>query len=215
MHDALKCFNDSIPIKPQRLMRVLAEIFPPSTCYLADTGNSVAWVTHHLHPFDRRIGGARNTNPGFLRTSLEFASMAWAIGAAVGTALGHHMARPVVCITGDGAVLMGGQEITVAIQERVPIIFVILNDAAYGMVKHGQRLAGAEPIAYELPQIDFAAYAKALGAQGHTIKSPQDLFELDVRAMLESDSPTVLDVHVDREEIPPMRTRIRVLQAVK
>jgi len=215
MHDALKCFNDSMPIKPQRLMRVLAEIFPPSTCYLADTGNSVAWVTHHLHPFDRRIGGARNTNPGFFRTSLEFASMAWAIGAAVGTALGHHMLRPVVCITGDGAVLMGGQEITVAIQERLPIIFVILNDAAYGMVKHGQRLAGAEPIGYELPQIDFASYAQALGAQGYTIKFPQDLLELNVRALCEGDGPAVLDVLVDPEEIPPMRTRTRVLQAVK
>jgi acetolactate synthase I/II/III large subunit len=66
----------------------------PSACYLADTGNSVAWVIHHLHPFDRRIAGVRSTNPGFLRTSLGFASMAWAIGAAIGTALGHHMARP-------------------------------------------------------------------------------------------------------------------------
>lgn len=214
MHQELKCFDDSTPIKPQRLMRALSEIFPPTTCYLPDMGNSVAWAIHYLHPFDPRMAGARGTNPGFLRTSLEFATMGWAIGAAIGTALDHGE-QPVVCITGDGAVLMGGQEITVAVQERLPIVFVILNDAAYGMVKHGQRLAGAEPIAYELPQIDFAAYAKALGAQGYTIKSPQDLFELNVRAMCEGDGPTVLDVLVDREEIPPMRTRIRVLQAVK
>ncbi|MGH8609550.1 MAG: thiamine pyrophosphate-binding protein [Gammaproteobacteria bacterium] len=214
MHQELKCFDDSTPIKPQRLMRALSEIFPPTTCYLADMGNSVAWAIHYLHPFDPRMAGARGTNPGFLRTSLEFATMAWAIGAAIGTALGHGE-QPVVCITGDGAVLMGGQEITVAVQERLPIVFVILNDAAYGMVKHGQRLAGGEPIGYELPQIDFAAYAKALGAQGYTIRSAQDLFELDVSALLEGDRPTVLDVLVDREEIPPMRTRIRVLQAVK
>ncbi len=214
MHQELKCFDDSTPIKPQRLMRVLTEIFPPNTCYLADIGNSMAWAIHYLHPLDPRIAGARSTNPGFLRTSLEFASMAWAIGAAIGTALGHGE-QPVVCITGDGAMLMGGQEITVAVQERLPLIFVILNDAAYGMVKHGQQLAGSESIAYELPQIDFAAYAKALGAQGYTIHSPQDLFALDVRALCERDGPTVLDVHVDPEEIPPMRTRIRVLQGVK
>lgn len=214
LHQEVKWLEDSTPIKPQRLMRTLSEIFPPSTCYLADTGNSVAWAIHYLNPFDRRIAGARNENPGFLRTSLEFASMGWAIAAAIGTALGRTN-RPVVCVTGDGAVLMAGQEITVAVQERLPIIFVILNDAAYGMVKHGQRLTGAEPIAYELPQIDFAAYAKVLGAQGHTIRSVQDLFDLDVRALCEGEQPTVLDVHVDPEEIPPMRTRIRVLQAIQ
>ena len=68
-----------------------------------------------------------------------------------------------VCLTGDGSYLMNGQEITVAAELGLPVIYIVLNDGALGMVKHGQRLAGAEPIGFELPQVDFAAMAAAMG----------------------------------------------------
>jgi acetolactate synthase-1/2/3 large subunit len=200
----------SIPIKPQWLMYQLARLFPPSTRYLADNSNSVAWAIHYLHPLDHRIAGRRNAKGGMVRFSLEFASMGWAIGAAVGTALADP-GKPVVCITGDGAWLMSGQEITVAIQEQIPLVFVILNDAALGMVKHGQRLAGAEPIGYELPEVDYCAYAKALGAKGYVIGCPAALLDLDVEALCRRPGPTLLDVRVDREEIPPMGVRVEAL----
>ncbi|WP_290659952.1 thiamine pyrophosphate-dependent enzyme [Aquabacterium sp.] len=64
---------------------------------------------------------------------------------------------------------MNGQEITVAAQEQLTVIFVVLNDAALGMVKHGQRLAGAEQIAFELPQVDFSLMAQSMGITGHVI----------------------------------------------
>ena len=209
-----RCYDDSIPIKPQRLMRGMTELFPPSTCYLADNGNSVAWAIHYLHPFDRRIAGRREMNAGLFRTSCNFASMGWAIGAAVGTALGSP-GRPIVCITGDGSLLMCGQEITVAVQERLPIIFVILNDSALGMVKHGQRLAGAEPVGFELPQVDYAGYARAMGAEGYTVRSAEDLAALDINAICNRAGPTMLDVIIDPDEVPPMRTRLRVLGTAK
>lgn len=214
LDEEAKYYADSTPIKPQRLMRELTRLLPPNTRFLADTGNSMAWAIHYLHPFDRRIAGQRDAKSGVFRSCLEFASMGWAIGAAVGAALGCP-GNPVVCITGDGSVLMSGQEITVAVQERLPVIFVILNDSALGMVKHGQRLAGAEPIGFELPEVDYCALAKALGAAAFIIRSPQDLLDLDINAICKRAGPTLLDVRVDPEEVPPMRTRIRVLGAVK
>ena len=210
LDEKLKYSSDATPIKPQRLMRELGQIFPPNTCFLADNGNSVAWAIHYLHPSDRRLAGQRPWHAGTFHVSLEFASMGWAIGAAVGTALGF-LGNPVVCITGDGSLLMSGQEITVAVQEKLPVIFVILNDAALGMVKHGQRLAGAEPISFELPEIDYCAYAKAMGAAGYIIRSPQDLLNLDVGEICKRGGPTLLDVRIDREEVPPIRNRIRAL----
>jgi len=167
-----------------------------------------------LQPFDRRLVGQRGAESGLFRSCLEFASMGWAIGAAVGTALGAP-GNPVVCITGDGSLLMGGQEITVAIQEKLPVIFVILNDAALGMVKHGQRLARAEPTAFELPKINYCDYAKAMGVPGYLIHSPQDFLALDIEAMCQRRGPTLLDVRIDPEEVPPMRTRMRVLGTVQ
>ncbi|MEN9867338.1 MAG: hypothetical protein RL748_2928, partial [Pseudomonadota bacterium] len=215
--------SDATPIKPQRLMRELGLVFPPSTCFLVDTGNSVAWATHYLHPSDRRISerrlgggnrkrtnGRRKSNGGWMRVTMNFAAMGWAIGGAVGTAAGNPH-DPVVCITGDGSMLMNGQEISVAVYEKMTIIFIVLNDEALGMVKHGQRLAKAEQIGCEMPPTDFAMLARALGAVGHRVHSPEDLLKLDFDAMCAHPGPTLIDVLIDPDEIPPMNARMRVL----
>ncbi|MDB5813639.1 MAG: Acetolactate synthase [Rhodocyclales bacterium] len=215
--------SDATPIKPQRLMLELGKLFPLSTRFLADTGNSVAWAIHYLQPGDRRaserrVGGGkrkrepgrRQSNGGWLRVTMNFAPMGWAIGGAIGTAVGNPDVT-VVCITGDGSMLMNGQEISVAVAEKLNVIFVVLNDQALGMVKHGQRLAGAEDIGYQLPATDFAALARALGATGHTVRSPEDLYNLDIAAICAHKGPTLLDVLIDPDEIPPMNSRMRVL----
>jgi acetolactate synthase-1/2/3 large subunit len=220
--DAPAAFHsDATPIKPQRLMHDLGRLFPPATRYLADAGNSVAWATHYLQPRDRRMAGGecartpdkdlRASNGGWLRLTTHFAPMAWAIGAAIGTAAGNQNA-PVVCITGDGSMLMSGQEISVAVAEQLCVVFVVLNDRALGMVKHGQRLGGAEQIGYALPPTDFAMLARALGGRAHTIHTPADMAALDIKAICNHPGPTLLDVHIDPEEVPPMNSRLRVLQ---
>jgi acetolactate synthase I/II/III large subunit len=223
LSDMDKYLSDETPIKPQRLMRELGLLFPTTTRFLADTGNSVSWSTHYLHPRDRRVGerrllsgerkptaGRRRTPGGWLRVNMNFAPMGWAIGGAVGTAAANPDV-PVVCITGDGSLLMNGQEISVAVAEKQTVVFVVLNDRALGMVKHGQRLAKAEQIGCELPPTDFAALGRALGAQAFTIHSPEDMAKLDIEAICARKGPTVLDVLVDPEEVPPMNVRMRVL----
>jgi len=209
--DNLDAYNsDATPIKPQRLMYYLPQLFPPHTRYLADSGNSFAWGTHYLHPFDRRLAGMRG-HGGLFSASMDFASMGWAIGSAVGTSLALNN-TPVVCLTGDGSWLMSGQELTVAIEEQLTVIFVILNDHAYGMVKHGQMLTGAEPTANQLTPVDFSAMAKSMGAPGYIIDSPSALKNLDINTICERRGPTVLDVRIDVTEAPPIALRTNVLK---
>lgn len=222
LHEVDKFISEATPIKPQRLMRELSRLFPPNTRFLADAGNSTAWAIHYLQPHDRRVarqhdyaarhdGGKRRTgDAGWLRVLMDFAPMGWAIGAAVGVARGNP-ACPVVCITGDGSYLMNGQEISVAAAEGLTVIFVILNDSALGMVKHGQRLAGAEPIAFELPTVDFRLQAESMGIPGYVIRSPEDMAALDMAAILSRKGPTLLDVRIDGEEVPPMNLRMKTL----
>lgn len=212
--DPDKMADDEAPIKPQRLMYELPRLFPPQTHYLADSGNSMAWTIHYLHPYDRRVAGRRKDTGSIYWNCLEYASMGWAIGAALGTALAKPGA-PVVCITGDGSFLMSGQEITTALQLALPVIFVVLNDSSLGMVKHGQRIGGAEAIGYELPKVDFAALARALGAEGYVIDSPADLAALDIPAICNKAGPTLLDVRVDPEEVPPMSSRLKTLMQAR
>lgn len=206
--------EDRFPLQPQRLMRQLPRLFPPQTRYFADTGASFAWGIHYLHPYDRRLMGARNARGGLFRASLEFASMGWAIGAAVGAALARSR-QPMVCITGDGSYLMSGQELSVAVREHLPVIFLVLNDSSLGMVRHGQRLSGAEAVGTDIPFTDFAAFAEAMGAYGHRIESVADLEALDGRVLLARDAPTLLDVRIDPEASPPIGMRIKQLREPK
>lgn len=196
-------------ISARRLMLALASRCPHGTRYLADVGNSIAWSVHYLHPRDE--SGNSKPEPGWYRTSTRFASMGWAIGNAIGVALSNRHA-PVVCITGDGSVLMNGQELTVAVAEALPVIFVVLNDQALGMVKHGQRLAGAEQIAFDLPAVDFCAVAKGMGAEAYRIVTHDDLDAIDFDAIFQRAGPTLLDVCIDPDEVPPINSRIDVLR---
>ena len=196
------------PVKPQRLVATLAERCPSQTRFVADAGNSAAWAVHYLAPHDRP--DARAPRPNWLRVTMNFAPMGWAIGSAVGIALARPRC-PVVCMTGDGSYLMNGQEITVAAELGLPVLYVVLNDSALGMVKHGQRLAGAEPIGFQLPTIDYCAMVAAMGIPGHVIRSAADLDALDFDAMLSRSGPTLLDVRIDGEEVPPMNVRMKTL----
>ncbi len=196
----------SDPIKPQRLMRDLSSLFPAGTVYHADTGNSVAWATHYLNP---SFPAEHDLSKGWLRSTMNWAAMGWAIGAAVGTAIANRDIH-VVCITGDGSMLMNGQELSVAVAENLKIVFVVLNDSSLGMVKHGQRLAGAEQTGCMMPHTDFAAIARALGATGITVDSSFVLEDFDYN---EVQGPVLLDVIIDTEQVPPMKSRIKTLNA--
>ena len=120
----------------------------------------------------------------------------------------------IVCITGDGAWLMNGQEITVAQQHGFAVLFVVLNDGALGMVKHGQRANGAESIGTELPSVDFAALAKAMGVRGHAIRSESELAAFDFGSLPSRKGPTLLDVRIDGEQEPPIGLRLETVKGI-
>jgi acetolactate synthase-1/2/3 large subunit len=216
--------SDATPIKPQRLMKELSERFPPNTRFLADAGNSMLWAPHylqsqnrrvqHLHDSDTSKNERRPKPTNWLRLILKFAPMGWAIGASIGVSRAN-TSFTTVCITGDGSYLMCGQEITIAIQEKLPVIFIILNDSAYGMVMHGQRLAKAEPIAFELQKVNFAQQAEAMGIPGFIIESPDDFNHIDFKNLLSREGPAILDVRIDREEVPPMKIRLKTLGSLQ
>jgi len=196
--------SDAAPIKPQRLMCELVKRFPEDTRFVIDAGNSWAWSIHYLHP----------KSPGHYHIGMGFGAMAWAISAAIGIATGMNIGverKPVVCITGDGSYLMSSQEITVAVQLKLPVIFILLNDSALGMVKHGQRMGKGEAIGFELPEIDYAAMAVTTGAQAFTIRGPKDFDSINITDILQADKPTLFNVYIDAEEEPPMGGRMKVL----
>ena len=186
--------NTCTPIHPQRLVHELMQgHFPPDTRFIVDTTNWLPWTIQYF--FTRQHGN--------YRLSSELAAMGWGLGACVGTALGSS-GTPVVCLVGDGGVLMNGQEITVAVQEKLPVIYLILNDGIYGMVQHRHRQVSQADITFGFPRTDFKKMAEAVGAQGFRIETLNDWQQLDIAALCKHPGPTVLDIIIDPDATPPM-----------
>ncbi|MBL0229774.1 MAG: thiamine pyrophosphate-binding protein [Moraxellaceae bacterium] len=202
-----KCVVQAGKVKPQALITYLSDVCPDDTRALFDSGNSFLWGIHYWNCRRPISFDAKKT---LFHIGIGFASMGWAIGAAVGVAAGAK-GKPVVCVTGDGSMLMSGQEITVALQHNLNVLFVVLNDSSLGMVRHGQKLSGGESIGHELPQINFAMMAQAMGVKAYRIESMDDLMALNIPLLVSQNKPCLLDVVIDGDEVPPMGSRMKVL----
>lgn len=184
---------DTTPIHPQRLVWELMQgHFPAETRFIVDTTNWMPWTIQYFFTKQHQN----------YRLSSELAAMGWGIGAAVGTAMGAP-GTPVVCLAGDGGMLMNGQEITVAVGEGLPVIYLILNDSRYGMVQHRHRQVVKEPLDFAFPTVDFVMMAKAMGADGYTVRTMADWAALDFAAICKRQGPTVLDIYVDPAPMSP------------
>ena len=195
-----KCFSEDNPIKPQRLFSYLSRALPENTRMFVDAGNAWSWSIQYYQ---------RPEHTGLYHLGMGFGAMAWAIGATIGSASASKGKYPHICLTGDGAYLMSAQEITVAKQLHLPVIFMILNDSVLGMVMHGQRLGGAEEIGFELGEVSFAAMAESMGIEGIVVNTTDELEALDFDKLFAKNQPTLIDVRIDREEIPPMAERVK------
>jgi acetolactate synthase-1/2/3 large subunit len=161
---------------------------------MADSGNSSLWGTHCLR-FD---------TPGRYRVSPGIGSMSHASTGVLGAALGS--GRVAVALVGDGSMLMQN-EVSTAVAHRVPAVWVVLNDARYGMVADGLRGLGWEPFATDIPRADFAALARAVGALGIRVEREADVAPALKQALV-AGRPVVIDVLIDVAEPPPQSLRV-------
>lgn len=200
------CENFSGKIKPQALITYMNRECPLNSRVLMDSGNSFLWGIHH---WSIRRCEDQDPSKKFFHIGIGYSSMGWAIGASVGVAAAKN--APVVCFTGDGSYLMAGQEITTALQENLNLLMVVLNDSALGMVRHGQHLSGGEKIGNSLPVIRYSDMAKAMGIESYRVETMEQLLSLDIGSIVQRPGPCLLDVVVDRDEVPPMGSRMKVL----
>lgn len=131
-----------------------------------------------------------------------------AMGAATCAVLGTAAARQgtAVCLTGDGALLMNN-EINTAATCKLPVVWVVLNDGGYGMVRHGMRSLDYHALsdAGDFKPVNFAELAKAMGADGVRVEDVADL-DSALSAALQAAGPYVVDVVIEPEIPPPLRS---------
>jgi len=185
--------SDSTPLKPQRLVRELRSAMPDDGLLFVDTGNSILWAGHYYQV----------RKPYTFFVDLGLASMGSAVAGVVGGALGAPGKRS-VALVGDGAFAMNGLEVHTAVEQRLPIVWVVLNNGGHGMVHHGDTLMKGHDLGVSLFRVplDAAAMARAVGAHGVSVRTPLEL-RAELAAALARDEPTVIDAYVDPDEIAP------------
>jgi acetolactate synthase-1/2/3 large subunit len=113
---------------------------------------------------------------------------------------------PVICMAGDGCFLMNGQELATAMQYNAPVIFIVVNNGMYGTIRMHQEREYPEHVSgTELRNPDFAALARAYGAEGHTVRT-LEAFQSAVEAALASPVATLIEVQTDPNIISPRAT---------
>lgn len=141
------------------------------------------------------------TKPRTFISSGGLGTMGFGFPAAIGAQLGRPDKR-VIDIAGDGSIQMNIQEMIVAVQHRLPVIIAILNNGFLGMVRQWQQLFYDKRYSHTCIncQPDFVKLAEAYGAVGIRIDKKEDVIPAIEKALSITDTPILLDFHVDREE---------------
>ncbi len=181
-------------IQMAEIVRWLDQHMPPETAYTNGAGNFATW----LHRFHRYRGFGTQLAP----TS---GSMGYGFPAALGAKV-TDPARPVVCFAGDGDFQMTGQELATAVQYKLDVIVLVVNNGMLGTIRmHQERHYPERTIATDLVNPDFAALARAYGAFGETVERTEDFAAAFERARA-SGKPAILDLKLDPEALTPRQS---------
>ena len=183
--------NSKEVIKPQFAVQKLYELTKSQDVFITtEVGQHQMWAAQH-YKFDK---------PNRWMTSGGLGTMGYGLPAAVGVQVAHPD-KLVIDIAGEASVLMTMQEMSTAVQYKLPIKIFILNNEYMGMVRQWQELLHeknySESYTAALP--DFVKLAEAYGCVGIRAKKPDEL-EGKIAQMLAVNEPVIFDCVVDKEE---------------
>lgn len=196
--DWLKWTTTPLPIPGEfqygEVMVWLREHLPPETIISNGAGNYAIWVHRYW----------RHQKP-FTQVAPTSGSVGYSVPAGI-------MAKrqcpdvPVVTFAGDGCFLMNGNEFATAVQYDIPLIIIVIDNGMWGTIRmHQEREYPYRPIGTELKNPDFAAYARAFGGHGETVRRTTEFAPAFERARA-SGKPAILHCLIDPQAITPAKT---------
>jgi len=188
---SLNFANSKQIIKPQHAVQRLYELTKDQDTFITtEVGQHQMWAAQH-YKFNK---------PNRWMTSGGLGTMGYGLPAAIGVQIAHPK-KLVVDIAGEASILMNMQEMSTAVQYKLPIKIFILNNEYMGMVRQWQELLHdknySESYTEALP--DFVKLAEAYGAVGIRAKTPDELDE-KIKEMINSNKPVIFDCVVDKQE---------------
>jgi acetolactate synthase I/II/III large subunit len=178
-------------IMPQYAVQRLYELTKNQDTFITtEVGQHQMWAAQHY----------KFSKPNRWMTSGGLGTMGYGLPAAIGTQIANP-GKLVVDIAGEASILMNIQELSTAVQYRLPVKIFILNNEYMGMVRQWQELLHeknySESYSEALP--DFVKLAEAYGAVGIRANKPDELDE-KIKEMINVDKPVIFDCVVEKEE---------------
>jgi acetolactate synthase-1/2/3 large subunit len=183
--------NSDTIIKPQHAITRLYELTRGRDVYLTtEVGQHQMWAAQHF-PLEE---------PNRWMTSGGLGTMGYGLPAAIGVQLAHPNSL-VIDVAGEASILMNMQEMSTAMQYRLPVKIFILNNQYMGMVRQWQELlhGGRYSESYTDSLPDFVKLAEAYGARGIRCSDPAKLDDAIVE-MIETPKAVIFDCVVDQTE---------------
>jgi benzoylformate decarboxylase len=182
---------DSSPMDPMAAAHALVRAVPSGTAVVDEaitTGVYVRGFHHDAVPeryFFNRGGG-----------------LGWGMPAAVGVSLARD-GGPVLCVVGDGSALYSPQALWTAARERLPIVFAVVNNRQYLILKNNLRGMQGDSVRHDRfvamdivdPTIDYLALAQSMGVKATLVEKARDVGDA-VRAALDSGGPHLLELPI-------------------
>lgn len=183
--DDFKDQSNGRTVDPRALMLKLDRMLPRHRTIVIDSGHSMGWPILYLSAPDAA---------GFVFSN-DFMAVGLGLGTAFGTAIAHPD-RLTICTPGDGGLMMSLGELETFVRYKVPALVIVINDASYGAEVHLLKNVGLPGHGAFFRDNDFAAIARAIGAEGITVCNVADI-ELLEPWLNERAGPMVVDCKVD------------------
>ncbi len=191
-----KMMSDSIPIKPQRVMKELIDALPRDSVVVSDAGTGTPFTSAlYRSPAGRHVVIPRG-----------YGGLGYALPGVVGARLARPQAT-VVGLMGDGSFGMSAGELETISRLQLPVTILQFNNSCFGWIKTLQHLYyDSRYMSVDFSSdTDHAAIARGFGLSGVRIERPEDLGRA-IREAIQSGKPTFIDVVTESEEteLPPV-----------
>jgi acetolactate synthase-1/2/3 large subunit len=183
-------------LKPQYVIEQLYKVTKGDAIITTEVGQNQMWAAQFF----------KYDHPRTFITSGGLGTMGFGLPAAIGAQVAYPK-KTVVDIAGDGSIQMNIQEVATAVQYKLPVKVVILNNIVLGMVRQWQEFFYDKRYSHTCVSVqpDYVKLAEAYGAVGLRARKPEDVEGVLKEAMRIKDRPTLIDFRVDPfENVYPM-----------
>ena len=182
---------DSEPVQPIAAAHALLSGLPPGTSVVDES----ITMTGHVRGFVR---AEQHGDYLFCKGG----GLGWGMPAALGVSLGRGR-EPVLCIVGDGSAMYSPQALWTAARESLPVVFAVVNNRQYLILKHalrqreGAAAANDRYIGMDVvdPAIDYVSLARSMGVDAHVVDRAADIGDA-VKAALALGRPSLIEIPV-------------------